>query len=126
MVFYVRNADNKNLIEIETYWEEGNNKGAWFWTIDCHSYFYMRNFLPEFKDRSEFMTDKTLSEFIDDIDKIQQFRGYIQETLNVNSKIDRYNINAKESHDWMCIVGKEAESLLKSFCDKYGFYFNID
>ena len=123
MVFYVRNADNKNLIEIETYWEEGNNKGAWFWTIDCHSYFYMRNFLPEFKDRSEFMTDKTLSEFIDDIDKIQQFRGYIQETLNVNSKIDRYNINAKESHDWMCIVGKEA---LKSFCDKYGFYFCVD
>jgi hypothetical protein len=126
MVFYVRNSDNKNLIEIETYWEEGNNKGAWFWTIDCHSYFYMRNFLPEFKDRSEFMTDKTLSEFIDDIDKIQQFRGYIQETLNVNSKIDRYNINSKESHDWMCIVGKEAESLLKSFCDKYGFYFCVD
>jgi hypothetical protein len=86
----------------------------------------MREFLPEFKDRSEFMTDKTLSEFIDDIDKIQQFRGYIQETLNVNSKIDRYNIHAKESHDWMCIVGKEAEELLKSFCDKYGFYFNID
>ena len=126
MVFYVRNSDNKNLIEIETYWEEFNNKGAWFWNIDCQSYFYMMNFLPEFKDRSEFMTDNTLSEFIDDIDKIQKFRGYIHETLNVNSKIDHYNINAKESQDWMCIVGKEAKALLKSFCDKYGFYFCVD
>ena len=98
MVYFVRNSNGDNIAEIEIYWAEDFfdcDMEKISCSLDCHSYFYLRNFLPEFKDRSDCMTEKSLNSFINDIDEIQQFRGYVKEKLNVDKMIDPYNINSK-------------------------------
>ena len=129
MVYFVRNSNGDNIAEIEIYWAEDffdNEIGKTFWSLDCHSYFYMKNFLPEFKDRSDFMTDQTLQSFIEDIDELQQFRGYVKEKLNVDKMIDHFNINSPESQNAKSVVAYAAETLLDTFCKKYGFYLVED
>ena len=129
MVYFVRNSNGDNIAEIEIYWAEDffdNDMAKTFWSLDCHSYFYLRNFLPEFKDRSDCMTEKSLKSFIDDIDEIQQFRGYVKEKLNVDKMIDPYNINAPESVNTKSFVSNAAKMLLDKFCNRYGFYLVED
>ena len=129
MIYFVRNANDENIAEIEIYWAEeffDNDMAKTFWSLDCHSYFYMKNFLPEFKDRSDFMTDQTLQSFLEDIDELQQFRGYVKEKLNVDKMIDHFNIHAPESQNAQSVVAYEAKMLLEKFCDKYGFYLVED
>lgn len=129
MIYYVENAERKPLVEIEIYWEQGSfdvDIQRCSYDIECHSYFYLKNFLPEFKDRSECMTDKTLQEFINDIDEIQEFRGYVKEKLLVGVKFNRYHICSDESSAAMKLVYDAAKTILEKFCDKYGFYLNVD
>ena len=129
MVYYVSNAEEKNLIEIEVYWEQGSfdvdiQRNSY--DLECHSHFYLKNFLPEFKDRSDCMTDKTLQEFINDIDEIQDFRGYVKEKLLVGVKIDQYHICSDESSAAKKLVSDAAKNILEKFCNKYGFYLTQD
>ena len=132
MIYFVRNANGENIAEIEIYWAEeffDNDMAKTFWSLDCRSEFYLRNFLPEFKERSDCMTEKSLKSFIDDIDEIQQFRGYIryeEDKLNACKIIDHFNIHAPESQNAQSVVAYEAKMLLEKFCDKYGFYLFED
>lgn len=125
MLFYVANDKDERLIEIEVFFTEieyEKTKVQWF--LDVQSYVYCLHLIPDSFDIMKDMSDEEKAKYLNDINDIQEFRGYVHEILRPD--YDRNDILSKSTQKAKKLVESKAEEILRSFAEKYNLKFNID
>ena len=115
-IYYGDKRPGETLFDIE-YYLIVSDKEKDKWMVELHSlsfisgavHFICNELKPELRD-----------DFIKDCGELEELRGWIWETHR-NYPRDMYEAS-KDQVEW----GKHIEERIKSFCNKYGLYLNID
>lgn len=120
MTYFIHHKDSK-VFDIELYMKQSNDKktnGQWYSEINVGGLVPSGSLSYVFE---EIKTEEQLKEFAVDCNEICELRGWIYEWHNNFPK--DFEEAIKDHNE---VVVPHIESVLKKFCDKYGFFMHTD
>ena len=130
MIIMVYHPENPEcvLLDVEVFWNEDYDRklSKSKWNLDLHAIFDAKNLLKTFLFAEHKITIEKFEDFCNDMDELEELRGWLWEKSGYNRQIDRYELNADINQKIKHNVESYVTDKCKSFADKYGFAVKFD
>lgn len=125
MVLYIY-KENKDggrdvIFDIEFYLKDDNFRDGRLWYSELRVVTMVKNLLIWYKNNQHNFTEETEQEFLNDIHKIDNLRGWLWEKEK-NWAVSKEKADERHYHDFLPKLRK----IISNFANKYGFETNED